>query len=91
MYWADYRKGSKKAKVYIGFDLNRNIPKRYSITDGKGAERPFVSRLLSPGLSGFMDRRYQCHRQFDTWQEEKSFLYVGSKTVATKSASKLPR
>jgi len=28
MYWADYRKDSKKAKVHIGFDLNRGIPKK---------------------------------------------------------------
>ncbi len=26
MYWADYRDGSKKAKVHVGFDINRGIP-----------------------------------------------------------------
>lgn len=26
MHWADYRKGAKKAKTHIGFDLNRSIP-----------------------------------------------------------------
>jgi len=30
MYWADYRKGVKKAKVHFGFDLNRSIPTSYS-------------------------------------------------------------
>jgi len=28
MYWADYRKGAKKAKVHVGFDLNRSIPRK---------------------------------------------------------------
>jgi len=28
MHWADYRKGSKKAKVHLGFDLNRSIPRK---------------------------------------------------------------
>jgi len=49
MYWADYRDGSKKAKVHIGFDLNRGIPKKIFLTDGKEAERPFVARILAPG------------------------------------------
>ncbi|MBW2569677.1 MAG: hypothetical protein JRD93_12480 [Deltaproteobacteria bacterium] len=26
MTWADYRKGSKKAKIHLGFDLNKQIP-----------------------------------------------------------------
>jgi hypothetical protein len=34
MYWADYRDGAKKAKVHIGFDLNRGIPKKIFLTDG---------------------------------------------------------
>ena len=33
MYWADYRDGSKKAKVHVGFDINRGIPPRsFSLT-----------------------------------------------------------
>ncbi len=31
MYWADYRKGSKKAKVHLGFDLNRVIPRKIGL------------------------------------------------------------
>ncbi|MBU0736439.1 MAG: hypothetical protein KKG10_20080, partial [Proteobacteria bacterium] len=31
MHWADYRKGSKKAKVHLGFDLNRSIVDSLSI------------------------------------------------------------
>jgi hypothetical protein len=37
MYWADYRDGAKKAKVHIGFDLNRGIPKKIFLTDGKAS------------------------------------------------------
>ncbi|RJP87802.1 MAG: IS4/IS5 family transposase [Desulfobacteraceae bacterium] len=62
-------------KVHVGFDLNRSIPRKIFLTDGKGAERPFTSRILSSGESGVMDRGYQCHRAFDLWQEEKqSFI-----------------
>ncbi len=75
MHWADYRKSSKKAKVHVGFDLNHSIPKNIYLTDGKGAERPFVSQILSPGQTGVMDRGYQCHKNFDQWQEEwKKFV-----------------
>jgi hypothetical protein len=37
MYWADYRKGSKKAKVHLGFDLNRGIPRKVFLSDGNSA------------------------------------------------------
>ena len=75
MHWADYRDGSKKAKVHVGFDLNRGIPKKIFMTDGKGDERPFVSRILSPGETGVMDRYYQRHKSFDEWQAEgKHFI-----------------
>ena len=49
MRWADYRKGSKKAKVHVGFDLNRSIPRKFHLTHGNGAERPFVSQIRSNG------------------------------------------
>jgi hypothetical protein len=75
MYWADYRKGSKKAKVHVGFDLNRGIPKKIFLSDGKEAERPFVERILAPGETGVMDRGYQSHKLFDTWQADgKHFI-----------------
>ena len=70
MHWADYRKGSKKAKVHLGFDLNHSIPRKIFLSDGNGAERPFVSMILSPGQTGVMDRGYQAHDRFDQWQEE---------------------
>jgi len=61
MHWADYREGSKKAKVHLGFDLNRSIPRKIFLSDGNEAERPFVSMILSPGQTGVMDRGYQAH------------------------------
>lgn len=70
MTWADYRKGAKKAKLHMGLDINRSIPKKLYLTDGKGAERPFVGQILSPGDTGVLDRGYQDHKLFDRWQEE---------------------
>lgn len=70
MYQADYRKNSRKAKGHFGFDLNCGIPSAIFLTDGKSAERPFVSRILSPGQTGTLDRGYQCHKLFDRLKEE---------------------
>jgi hypothetical protein len=75
MYWADYRDGAKKAKVHVGFDLNHGIPKKLFLTDGKGDERPFVGKILSPGETAVMDRYYQRHKSFDEWLAEgKHFI-----------------
>ena len=75
MHWADYRKKSKKAKVHVGFDLNQAIPRKIYLTDGNGAERPFVSLILSEGQTGVMDRGYQSHKRFDQWQRDgKRFM-----------------
>ena len=52
MQWADYRKGTKKAKVHLGFDINHGIPRKVFLTDGKGPERPFVSMILTTGQTG---------------------------------------
>ena len=70
MHWADYRKNSKKAKAHCGFDINRGIPNKIFLTDGNGGERPFVSRIISKGQTGVMDRGYQSHKDFDLLQEE---------------------
>jgi len=59
MYWADYRKGAKKAKGHFGFDVNRKIPVKIHLTNGNGAERPFVRSILTKGQTGIMDRGYQ--------------------------------
>ena len=84
MQWADYRNGSKKAKIHIGFDLNHGIPRKIFLTDGKGGERPFVSMILSPGQTGVMDRGYQAHDLFDQWQEERKHFVCRIKASTTK-------
>lgn len=89
MYWADYRNGSKKAKVHVGFDLNRTIPSKIFLTDGKGDERPFVSKILSPGQTGVMDRYYQCHKNFDLWQKEGKHFVCRIKASTNKIVIKV--
>lgn len=75
MEWADYRGGAKKARAHIGYDINRSIPTRIFLTDGKEGERPFVEKIIEKGQTGVMDRGYQCHRCFDRWQtDEKQFV-----------------
>jgi len=74
MYWADYRKGAKKAKVHVGFDLNHGVPRKIYLTDGKGDERPFAGRIIEPGQTGVMDRGYQSHKNFDALQEEGKYF-----------------
>lgn len=68
MHWADYRTNSKKAKLHFGLDLNRGIPRKLFLTEGNGAERPFVSKIIEPGQTGVLDRGYQAHHLFDQWQ-----------------------
>jgi IS4 transposase len=85
MRWADYRKGAKKAKVHLGFNINQSIPTKIFFTDGKGDERPFVSRILSPGQTGVMDRYYQCHKNFDLWQEEGKYFVCRIKARTKKT------
>lgn len=75
MVWADYRENSKKAKIHLGFNINKGLPSKIYFTDGNGAERPFVSQILSPGQTGICDRGYQEHAAFDSLQAEgKSFV-----------------
>jgi hypothetical protein len=68
MAWADYRKGAKKAKVHVGFSINRSIPQRIFLTDGKGDERPFVEKIVMKGQTAVTDKYYQHHKDFDLWQ-----------------------
>jgi len=85
MHWADYRKGAKKAKVHLGFDINRSIPRKIFLSDGKGAERPFVSMILSPGQTGVMDRGYQAHDLFDLWQTDGKYFVCRIKAGTKKT------
>ncbi len=85
MHWADYRKSSKKAKVHLGFNVNNSIPQKIFLTNGKGDERPFVSKILTPGQTGIMDRYYQCHKDFDSWQTEGKHFVCRIKKATIKT------
>lgn len=71
MTWADYRSCTKKAKMHTGFNLNQGLPKKIVLTDGNGAERAFVARLVEQEQTAVVDRGYQDHRLFDQWIETK--------------------
>ncbi len=68
MHWAEYRTNSRKAKLHLGFNLNNGIPRKLFLTEGNGAERPFVSSIIDPGQTAVLDRGYQAHHLFDQWQ-----------------------
>jgi hypothetical protein len=85
MTWADYRKGAKKAKVHVGFDLNHSIPSRIFLTAGKADERPFAHKILAPGQTGVLDRYYQCHKNFDLWQTDGKHFVCRIKAGTTKT------
>jgi len=76
MQWADYRKGSKKAKIHLGFDLNHGIPSKIYFTNGKGAERPFLDPITSPGQTVVSDRGYQEHAGFDDLQAQGKHFVI---------------
>ena len=59
MHWAEYRSNSNKAKLHLGFDLNHGMPRKLFLTEGKGAERPFVSSIIDPGQTAVLDRGYR--------------------------------
>jgi hypothetical protein len=56
--WIDYRKGSKTVKVHVELDHNRSIPTKVHLTEGNGAEMPFVSQILTDRPTGVMYRSY---------------------------------
>ena len=85
MSWADYRKNSKKAKIHLGFNINKGFPSKIYFTDGNGAERPFVTRILSPGQTGVCDRGYQEHAVFDSLQAESKKFVIRIKANTTKT------
>ena len=84
MYWADYRKGSKKAKAHCGFNINSGIPSKVFLTEGNGGERPFVDQILSKGQTGVMDRGYQSHRDFDLLQDGNKHFVCRIKARTTR-------
>lgn len=84
MAWADYRKGAKKAKVHVGFNLNQSIPSKIFLTNGNEDERPFVEKIVAKGQTAVIDRGYQGHKNFDTWQKERIHFVCRIKEVAAK-------
>jgi hypothetical protein len=85
MAWADYRKNSKKAKIHLGFNINQGIPSKIYFTNGNGAERPFVSQIISPGQTGICDRGYQEHAEFDSLQAEGKHFVIRIKANTTRT------
>jgi hypothetical protein len=85
MYWADYRKGSKKAKAHCGFNINSGIPSKVFLTEGHGGERPFVDQILTVGQTGVMDRGYQSHRDFDLLQDASKHFVCRIKANTTRT------
>ena len=84
MHWAEYRTNSKKAKLHLGFDLNHGVPRKLFLTEGNGAERPFVSRIIDPGQTGVLDRGYQAHHLFDQWQQDECHFVCRIKEATRK-------
>ena len=85
MYWADYRKGSKKAKAHCGFNINSGIPSKIFLTEGNGGERPFVDQILTDGQTGVMDRVYQSHRDFDLFHDANKHFVCRIKANTTRT------
>ncbi len=85
MTWADYRRNSRKAKIHLGFNINKSLPSKIYFTDGNGGERPFVSQILSPGQTGICDRGYQKHDAFDSLQAEGKSFVIRVKANTTKT------
>ena len=69
MAWAAYSSTQHKAKAHVGFDLNGRLPRPLALTEGTGAERPFVATFLAPGETGVLDRGYVDYQRFDGWIE----------------------
>ena len=67
MAWAEYASTQRKAKAHMGFNLNQGLPWNLALTEGKGAERPFVSSFLEEGETGVVDRGYVDYQGFDAW------------------------
>ena len=67
MIWADYKTDKNKAKIHLGFNVNRGIPSQLEITTGNANELHYVDTLVQPGEKGIFDRNYQCYRDFGHW------------------------
>ena len=91
MHWAEYSSTQPKAKAHLGFDLKRGIPRHLALTEGKGAERPFVSTFIDPGDTGVLDRGYVDYHRFDAWIDEgKHFVARIRKNAQRDVLERLP-
>ncbi|MFP4444944.1 MAG: transposase [Desulfosudaceae bacterium] len=92
MAWADYRKNFKKARLHMGFCIDKGIASKPHLTAGNGSKSPLVSQIRDPGQSGACDRGYQDHTLFDPLQAEgKHFVIrIKAKTIKTTLAHKRP-
>ena len=88
MSWADYRKGSKKAKIHLGFDLNHAIPSKICFTQGNGSERPFVNPITCAGQTVVADRGYQEHALFDYLQTQGKHFVIRIRANTNKTIVK---
>lgn len=58
------------------------------LTEGKGSERPFVSRIISENETSVNDSGYQSHKLFDQWQQENRFFLCRIKAGTNKTILK---
>ena len=68
----------------MGYNINRGIPARIFLTNGKEGERPFVEKIAAKGQTVVVDRGYQGHKSFDTWQKEGIHFVCRIKEGTTK-------
>jgi len=91
MHWAEYSSTQRKVKAHVGFNLNQGLPWNLALTEGKGAERPFVSTFLEEGETGVLDRGYVDYQRFDAWIDEgKHFVARIRKNAQYEILERLP-
>lgn len=88
MSWADYRKGSKKAKIHLGFDLNHAIPSKICFTQGNGSERPFFDPITGADQTVVADHGYQEHVLFDYLQTQGKHFVIRIRANTNKTIVK---
>jgi hypothetical protein len=88
MTWADYASTTKKAKIHLGVNVNRGIPGKVCLTDGKGDEGPLAPQLLSPGQPGIMDRNSNATVTLTSGRSKVYSLSAASRPAPSRPASK---
>ena len=69
MTWADYRKGSEKAKAHPGFNLNQGIPAKFFLTAGNEDVELFYPKANRTGRIVFVQALFigNLHTRFAVW------------------------